>query len=163
MQINRVRSQEQIELITALALKIFPKFYAPYLADEHTRFFLNKFQSAHAVNAQIEQGFEYYLVKEDDSEIGYFGLSFSAGKMMIEKLYFLESSRGKGYGKKAVDFILARAVERGIFTVDLIVNQQSSDTILFYKRNGFNIVENVISEFEDHYKVANYKMEKQIR
>ena len=87
-----------------------------------------------AIQEQIDNGFEYYLMYDKNTAIGYLGLQIDKMpfKMVLSKLYILKDKRGKGFGSQAIELILNRAAELGITQISLTVNRQNQKTIQFY-------------------------------
>ncbi len=75
---------------------------------------------------------QLYSVKENEKISGFIGISGEA----IQMLFIHADARGKGLGKKLIDFVKK---EHGINTVD--VNEQNSQAVGFYEKLGFVTVE----------------------
>ncbi|MBK9734429.1 MAG: GNAT family N-acetyltransferase [Saprospiraceae bacterium] len=111
MEIIKADKLSEYQKVENLAYEIIPEFYADVIPHEHNIFFVQKFQTAKTIQEQIKNGYEYYLMYDDLIGIGYFGLQIDKNnsEMTLSKLYILKEQRGKGFGSKAMDFILSRA------------------------------------------------------
>lgn len=66
------------------------------------------------------------------------GLSFTGGKRgQIEAVRIDESLRGQGAGRRMIEFGIAEARKAGCCMVQLTMNKQRHETLLFYERLGF--------------------------
>ena len=81
-----------------LAQQIWRQHFTPIIGEAQVEYMLAKFQSADAIAAQIESGWEYYIAKLDDEPVGYTALvpEPDKQKMMLSKLYVKLSARGPG-------------------------------------------------------------------
>jgi ribosomal protein S18 acetylase RimI-like enzyme len=149
---------EQFKEIEELAWKIMPDFYGPYIPQSHITFFLEKYQTVKAIQEQISNGYEYYMILNSADNAGYLSIQANGPVLLLSKLYLLEDFRGKGFGKIAMEFILARAKELNISTIELVVNRKNSGTIEFYKKWGFKIAELLVNKFENGHSEEDYKM-----
>lgn len=162
MNISPATTLSQLETIERLAWEIIPEFYAPYIPEEHCIFFVKKFQTVEAMQSQIANGFEYYLLNQGDEDKGYLGFRVSAGKISLSKLYLLKECRGKGIGTLAMNFVEEKANQYNIALVELEVSQYNNDSIAFYQHKGFSIQDLVIHHYENGYSIGDYRMIKNI-
>ena len=63
INLEKVESQEQIDSLCEIARVVWHETYDPLLPDGQVEYMLDKFQSDHAVKAQMKaQGYRYYPV-----------------------------------------------------------------------------------------------------
>ena len=88
MTIVRAVGSDHIKAIEALAYEIIPEFYAGIVPHDHNMFFVEKFQSAAAIEAQLKGGYEYYLMAGEEGFLGYFGVQIdeAGSSMLLSKL-----------------------------------------------------------------------------
>ncbi len=77
------------------------------------------------------QAVELFCVRENGNVLGFLGLS----PEMIEMLFIHPAARGKGIGKRLVQFAIQ---EKAIRKVD--VNEQNPQAVGFYEHLGFEVV-----------------------
>ena len=88
---------------------------------------------------------EIYLIKLDNSNIGYFALCFTSsiefgGKVVIlDDLYLQNEFRNKGYGKSILKFVKHRSTVLNAVQIFLEVELSNSRAISFYEKAGFKI------------------------
>ncbi|MFI5185111.1 MAG: GNAT family N-acetyltransferase [Chitinophagales bacterium] len=162
MKIVPAQEIKQLEIIERLAWEIIPEFYAPYVPLDHCIFFVEKFQTVTAIQKQIVEGFEYYLLNYKENIAGYLGIHATNEILLLSKLYLLKEFRGKGIGDKVMSFVYKRAHELKSSTIELIVNRQNKGAIDFYEKRGFTIVQPIVSKFENGHSTEEFKMEKNI-
>lgn len=162
MKIERVENKSDFEKIEKLAFEIIPEFYSNVIPHEHNVFFVQKFQKVEAIQKQLENGYEYYLIYDNNKAIGYIGIQIDKINliMVLSKLYILKDMRGKGFGTKAMDLIFNRAQKLKITKISLIVNRQNKKTIQLYQRHGFNITKELTNKFENGHVILDYEMTK---
>ena len=162
MRLRKADNLIDYQEIQNLAFEIIPEFYSDIIPSEHLTFFLQKFQTVRAIQEQIDNGFEYYLMYDKNKAIGYLGLQIDKTlfKMVLSKLYILKDRRGIGFGSQAIELILNRAAELEITQISLTVNRQNQKTIQFYQHYGFNITQDLTNKFENGHIILDYEMTK---
>ncbi|WP_109435357.1 MULTISPECIES: GNAT family N-acetyltransferase [Aquimarina] len=161
IEINKTQNRRDYRIIEKLATIILHEVYDPIIPAEHTDYFLKEFQSENAIENQIKnENFNYFLLNFDAKNVGYLGIQILNKKLILSKLYILESFRGLKIGKKALEYVNEFATNNRIEKIELIVNQQNQNTIDIYLRNGFKIMESIVNSFPNGHSVEDYKMEK---
>jgi ribosomal protein S18 acetylase RimI-like enzyme len=162
MRITRAENQSDFQEIENLAFEIIPEFYSDIIPHDHNVFFVQKFQTVKAIQEQSDNGYEYYLIYDNNKPIGYIGLQNDKVncEMILSKLYILKYSRGKGFGTKAMDLIVNRAIELKIGKISLTVNRKNEKTIKLYKKYGFEITKDMTNRFENGHIILDYEMTK---
>ncbi len=161
IEIEKADNPTEFKIIQKLATEILHKVYDPIIPAEHTDYFLTEFQSENAIGNQIKnENFGYFLLNFKNKNVGYLGIQTLNKKLVLSKLYILESFRGLKIGKKALEYVNGFAMDNGIEKIELIVNQQNKNAIDIYLKNGFKIVESIINSFPNGHSVEDYKMEK---
>ncbi|MBQ8974116.1 MAG: GNAT family N-acetyltransferase [Oscillospiraceae bacterium] len=125
-----------IEELSATATAIVREYYDPLLGVEQNSYMLNKFQSVNAITEQLEHGYIYYLVKDEDKPVGFMAFYPNGESMYLSKLYLDKSSRGKGIGRQMLELDVAQARQAGLSSVTLNVNKYNS-TVKIYETMGF--------------------------
>jgi RimJ/RimL family protein N-acetyltransferase len=155
-----VLTEEQIEIVESLATEIWTEHYVPIIGKEQVDYMLDRFQSKQSISDQIRSGFLYFLIKEDNQFIGYIGVQLKGDELFLSKIYMKSSERGKGLGKKAVQFIEKLAKEKGLRKIALTVNKNNRVAIKAYEKLGFKNLGSVIQEIGSGFIMDDYKMEK---
>ncbi|TPN82915.1 GNAT family N-acetyltransferase [Aquimarina algicola] len=160
IEIIPATTYSDFEIIEGLVRQILHKFYDPVIPKEHTKYFIEKYQTAKAIEQQVKNGSNYFLLKYESLNVGYLGLSKEPDFLLLDKLYLLEDYRGKKIGKKAIEFTDSFARKLIILKIKLIVHKENLETIEFYKRMGYRLLNIVPNHFETGQIIENYEMEK---
>lgn len=152
----------QYKQIEALADNIWRTHYTPIIGEAQVEYMLDKFQSAVAIERQIENGFQYFILKSDGTNAGYISIKKDDDILFLSKIYVLKSFRGKGIGKKAMQFIEGKAVDLGCKSITLTVNKNNLGSIKAYETMGFKKLKEIIIDIGNGFVMDDYKMEKVI-
>lgn len=146
-QITQVLDEQDIAAAAALGREIWTEYYTPIIGPAQVRYMLEKFQSEAAMRRQMEEGYEYYLIRSAGEPAGYFAVQLRpGGSLFLSKIYLLRGSRGRGLGREAFKFILERARQLGAGAVVLTVNKGNLDTIAAYEKWGFARTRPVVTD-----------------
>lgn len=157
---HKVKEQEEIGIIAELGTKIWHEHYSSILESDQIDYMVDKFQSANAVVNQIEeQGYEYYLIKDGDSTVGYIGLVMEPERIFLSKLYIAKEARGKGLASKAFVFLTDMATSNRKQAIWLTVNRYNSGSIAVYEKKGFIKVREQVSDIGNGYVMDDFVME----
>ena len=136
-----------------------PEHYTPILAEGQVPYMLKKFQSEAAIEDQIAHQHNYYLMIDQGNFIGYFDFVLEKDAVFISKIYVLKSERGKGFAKKALNFISERAKEHRLLKLRLTANEYNSLAILAYEKSGFKNVKAVVMDIGSGYVMDDFVFE----
>jgi RimJ/RimL family protein N-acetyltransferase len=160
---EEVFNDAQIQMVEKLAYEIWNEYFTPIIGKTQVDYMLEKFQSIKVITGQIEQqGYQYYLLKTDDGFIGYTGVQPKENELFLSKLYIRSSQRGKGYGRKVVQFLEGMAREKGLNRITLTVNKNNLDTIKAYEKFGFENLGPVVQDIGGGFVMDDYRMAKTI-
>ncbi len=164
VEIANVSTNRDIDCVASLARVVWTEHFTPIIGGLQVEYMLAKYQSPKAIESQIADGAEYYLATIDNQAVGYVGLipDWAGNKMMLSKLYLKAAMRGKGVGKKLLDFVEGRCVSANVTTVWLTVNRFNEGTVSWYKRRGFVVIDEVKKDIGEGYFMDDYIMEKSL-
>ena len=100
---------------------------------------LGMFQTEQAIKEQLENGYKYFFVCENNRNIGFLAFYPKGNSLYLSKFYLYKSERGKGYAHKMMEFVIYNAKELNLTGVELNVNKQNS-ACCAYERLGFKII-----------------------
>lgn len=124
--------------IAALAEKIWMQYYPEIITVEQIRYMLDKMYSAPALQQQISEGQDFYLLLENEQPIGYCSFSTTEpGHYFLHKFYVDTHYHGKGIGTFLLNEMLKQLAP--VLTVRLTVNRKNYRSINFYFKNKFTI------------------------
>jgi ribosomal protein S18 acetylase RimI-like enzyme len=162
MLIEKVSSEDQIVTIVNLADEIWNEYFTPIIGKPQVDYMLEKFQSKKVITEQIENAVLYFLIKDNNEAVGYMGVIPEDRQLFLSKLYITSAERGKGYGRKAIEFLEQLAITEGVNKISLTVNRSNSATINMYNKTGFETRGSVVKDIGNGFVMDDYKMEKTI-
>ena len=162
MLIEIVSDENQIVIIEGLACEIWNEYFTAIIGKAQVDYMLEKFQSKKVITEQIENGFLYFLIKNNNDPIGYIGVIPEDKQLFLSKLYITLAERGKGHGRKAIEFLEELAIEKNLSKISLTVNRNNSATINMYKKLGFENRGTTVQDIGNDFVMDDYKMEKKI-
>lgn len=141
----------------------WPITYGEILSKEQLDYMLDLFYSDEALKLQYNKKEQlFYMIYEGETNLGFIGIEHNYnGKTVtkIHKIYLLPETQGKGIGKKVIDEIAELALENNSMALVLNVNRFNS-ALGFYKKIGFEVVDEVNIEIGNGYLMEDYVMEK---
>jgi len=132
-----VKSEEELQTVAALADEIWHEHFTPIIGKDQVDYMLGKFLSVPALNAQLTAGYEYYLLKADGKFIGFTGIHAEEVKLFLSKLYLKKEYRGKGYARKAMEFLKSICAHRKLCSIYLTCNKENANSLAAYRKLGF--------------------------
>ena len=165
IHITKVRSEQQIADVVALAQEIWKEHYLPIVGQEQIDYMLEKFQSEGAISTQLSDGYEYYSVTYNGHNAGYMAVisNVSESSLMISKIYVRKSNRGCGLGKQMLEFAEALCQQRKIMKIWLTVNKYNNHSIEWYSQVGFTNTGPIIQDIGGGFVMDDFRMEKSIQ
>lgn len=158
MKVQAATDLYQLKQIEALAREIWEEHYTPIIGANQVAYMLDKFQSAEAMQAQLEEGYEYYSLFEGGQLIGYLAFKEEAIGLFLSKIYIHSAQRGKGLGRAAMNFVKAEVEKRGIAQIRLTVNKYNHNSIATYLRLGFIKTRELVMDIGEGYVMDDYEM-----
>ena len=158
-------SVEDIKTIQEIAYKSWPAAYGEILSQAQLKYMLEKMYSDKALrDNMMNQGHRFLLIKEDGIGQGFASYEhdyLDKNYTRLHKLYLLPETQGKGFGKLVMERIIALAKENHSQAISLNVNRFNKAGA-FYKKMGFEIIEEEDLAIGDGYLMEDYKMELKI-
>jgi ribosomal protein S18 acetylase RimI-like enzyme len=151
--------------IITIAKEVWPKTYGSILSQAQLDYMMEMMYSVATLQIQAnEKQHHFILAKENDISVGFASYEFNCNetnKTKIHKIYILSTQQGKGTGKILMDYIAKEAKAQNNKAIFLNVNKYNPAQH-FYKKLGFEIVEEVVIDIGRGYIMDDYVMEKAI-
>ncbi len=160
IQFTAVLTSNEMEITESLAKEIWTEYYTPLIGKDQVDYMLERFQSKQAIAEQIKAGVLYFFIQEDREIVGYLAFQPRGRELFLSKIYLKSSKRGRGYGKKAIQFAESLAKARNMSKIALTVNKNNLNSIGAYEKMGFKNVGPVIQDIGNGFAMDDYKMEK---
>lgn len=151
-------NEEGFLQIETLAREIWEEHYTPIIGAKQVAYMLEKFQSARAMEEQVEEGYEYFMILKEGSLVGYLAFKEEADGLFLSKVYVHSSARGKGFGKAAIEFVKTEAQNRGLSKIRLTVNKYNHNSITAYLKMGFEKTRELVMDIGEDYVMDDYEM-----
>ena len=157
-----VQTQADIRALAAAADQVWHEYFRSLLSPEQIDYMVEKFQSIPAITQQIREGFQYFLLREDDQVAGYTGIHLEEPRLFLSKLYVLQPYRKKGYSSLMLQKLLEIAKNAGKSAIYLTVNKYNTPSIDIYLHKGFQTIDSVVTDIGKGFVMDDYIMERTI-
>lgn len=157
-------TSKDIPIIQEIANKTWPEAYGAILSDSQSVYMMNMMYSDASMLQQFNKKHLFYLAYEGDFCLGFASCENNYLSNMvtrIHKIYILPESQGKGVGKLLIEKVDALAKANHSECISLNVNKFNK-ALGFYKKLGFEIVNEENIEIGQGYLMEDYRMEKEI-
>jgi GNAT superfamily N-acetyltransferase len=156
-------TENDIPLIQDLAKRSWENAYAEILSAEQMEFMLNTMYSKEEILNQMQHpNYHYYLIKDEnnDSFEGFIGYEnhYEEKTTKLHKIYLAPESKGKGFGKKALQFLITQTSEKGDSRIILNVNKYNSAK-KFYESQGYQVYDEGVFDIGSGFFMDDYLME----
>lgn len=138
MQIRTIDKKE-LHLVRAIALDVWPKTFADVLTPTQIDFMMDWMYSMESLTEQVsEKGHVFLIAEENGLPVGFCSYQLDAreNKTKIHKIYLLQETQGKGYGKQLIEEVKSIARQNKQSHVYLNVNRHNHKAIQFYLKIG---------------------------
>ena len=129
---------EQIKETAQIANIVWSEHYVSIIKKEQIDYMLEIFQSEKAIKKQLSEGYVYYILTDENENIGYIAYKINQNELFLSKIYLLKEYRGKGHAKNAVAFLVETAKENSCNKIQLTVNKNNTNSINAYEKLGFH-------------------------
>ena len=153
--------REKAAELAELAREIWTEHYTPLIGADQVNYMLTKFQSAeNIINDVSAGGYRYFIVYDGRKPIGYFAVRPETGSnaLFLSKFYLEKGSRGRGISRIMLDRIKKIAEETGSEHIWLTVNKHNETSIRIYRKLGFRIVEDIVTDLGGGFVMDDYRM-----
>lgn len=158
-------TSNDFKTIQDIAYKTWPATYGTILSEEQLSYMLTNFYSEETLKDNlVNKGHHFILALEDDNCLGFASFEHNYQNKNIthiHKIYILPETQGKGIGKKLLDAVEQSGIKETSQIISLNVNRYNT-ALGFYKKNGFEITQEVDIAFGEGYLMEDYIMEKKL-
>jgi GNAT superfamily N-acetyltransferase len=156
-------TEEHLPALAALAGVIWRQHYPGIISREQIDYMLGKMYSLDTLRTELrERGIHFVRLLIGERFVGFasYGPLPEPGVMRLHKCYLLPEFHGQGYGSLLLKYCEQAARQCGAQRLILAVNKQNVKAIAAYQRNGFIVVESVITDFGNGFVMDDYLMAK---
>ena len=159
--IERVTDSGRLHEVAELADKIWHECFTGIISNAQIDYMVGKFQSYEAMQEQVnEQWYSYFAVSDGDDLCGYFAVKPEADdRFFLSKLYLRSDKRGQGTASQMLGRVFEEARRLGKRSVYLTVNKHNSHAIAVYKKTGFKVIGEPVTDIGNGFVMDDYVME----
>ena len=157
----RPLGEGDIDALRVLAAEIWHEHYTAIIGTAQIEYMLEQRYRPEVLRAELRQpGLWWDLLLIDAVPKGYssYFLTGENGELRLDKLYLHGVCRGRGYGERMLERVLARARASGCNRVSLAVNKRNSRAIAAYQKWGFAIDQAVVKDIGGGFVMDDYIM-----
>jgi GNAT superfamily N-acetyltransferase len=151
--------------LAELAGVIWRRHYPGIISHEQIDYMLGKMYSLETLRGEIRsRGIHFFrlLVEEKMSGFASIGPLDTPEVWKLHKLYLLPEMHGCGLGSRLLQHCEAEARRLGARQLRLAVNKQNVKAVAAYRRNGFAVVESVVTDFGGGFVMDDFVMAKNL-
>jgi ribosomal protein S18 acetylase RimI-like enzyme len=163
MEIRKAQRHE-LNILEKLARAIWPSTYSDIISAAQIEFMLSWMYAEQTLQAQFDQGHEFYILSSQNSDLGFLALEWIPSAkdleqqtLKINKLYILSQQQNKGFGKALIQKAIQRASETSVAEINLQVNKANKAKD-FYAHLGFQIKEEAVFDIGNGFVMDDYIM-----
>lgn len=151
---------DDVILIQQLAYTIWHSHYPGILTVEQIEYMLKKMYAAPVVLAEIEKGYNWTIIYDNDQPIGFLEYHNENGirKVKLSKLYILIQYHKKGIGQAALNYVKNQSRLSNAESLYLTVNKNNNKAIEAYKKSGFIVEKELCADIGNGYVMDDYVM-----
>ena len=157
MNILIAETDAQLKEVERLADIVWREHYSKIISMEQIDYMLKSFQSFNAIKAQLSDGYIYCILEDNEVNVGYISYKIEENAVFLSKIYVLDGFRGKGYAKKAVNYL--KNISGNGNKIWLTVNKNNTDSINAYEKMGFCKERSQISDIGSGFVMDDFVME----
>ena len=159
--IKKVSSDTELKEVAVLADEIWHECFVDIISLGQIDYMVEKFQSYKAMTKQIiDQDYSYYAVREDEELCGYLAVKPEKdNRFFLSKLYLRKDKRGRGIASMMLKKVFEEAKNSGKNRVYLTVNKHNDHAIEVYKKTGFVVADEAVTDIGNGYVMDDYIFE----
>lgn len=147
--------EQGVRDMSAMAEKIVREHFDPIIGKEQNDYMIAMFQTPEAIRHQLEHGYRYYFVLEDNRKIGFLAFYPKQDVMYLSKFYLYRSERGRGYSREMLDFVKRNALNEGLKSIELNVNRFNM-AVQVYEKLGMYVIRTEKNDIGNGYYMDDY-------
>jgi GNAT superfamily N-acetyltransferase len=158
-------TEEHLPALAELAGVIWRQHYPGIISSAQIEYMLAKMYALATLREELcSKGIRFERLLIAGRFIGFasYGPSSEPGVMKLHKCYLLPELHGCGYGSRMLQHCGRAARALGARRLILAVNKQNHKAITAYRRNGFTVVESIITDFGDGFVMDDFIMAKNL-
>ena len=158
--LKKIGSDTERKETAQLADIIWHECFTGIISEGQIDYMVEKFQSYKAMTKQIiDQDYSYFAVRDDGEICGYIGMRPEKDhRFFLSKLYLRRDKRGRGIASQMLEKVFEEARDSGKSHVYLTVNKHNVHAIDVYKKTGFTVTDQVVTDIGEGFVMDDYIM-----
>lgn len=156
-------TEQDIEKNQDLARRSWESTYSEIISASQLDYMLNEMYSEQELQSHFQHpNYRYFLVIDDDlNDAGFIGFENHSEEntTKLHRIYLVPESKGKGLGKKTLEFLTEKVKENGDNRIILNVNKYNS-ALKFYESQGYQVYGEGVFDIGNGYVMDDFLMEK---
>lgn len=137
--------------LSELCKSIYVEHYLYLWLEGGKEWYLEKSYAEQVIHSEIlHTNSDYFILSVDSSPVGYLKVNYDysakSSALEVERIYFHQSYKGLGLGRKLMEFAFELAQNLGKESVILKAMDSSKDAIGFYHKIGFQPIGTLVLE-----------------
>jgi GNAT superfamily N-acetyltransferase len=152
---------EDIDLIRILAEKSWKSAYQFILSADQIEYMLKEMYSNSVISEQIKNpNYHYYIILNQNLPAGFIGFEnhYEPKTTKLHRVYLLEEFKGKGLGKKALQFLKGEVSKVDDCRIILNVNKDNTAKKM-YESQGYKVYHEAIFDIGKGFVMDDFLME----
>ena len=153
--------EEHLASIRDLAGVIWREHYPGIISTAQIDYMLAGMYSLETLRREIgSEDIRYHCLRSKGELIGFGsqGPTSEPGVMKLHKLYLLPQMHGRGLGSLLLRHCMKEARALGAKRLILTVNKRNEKAIAAYQRNGFRVIESIVTDIGAGFVMDDYVM-----
>lgn len=155
--------EKDIPLIQDLARRSWESAYVGIISSDQINYMLGEMYSKDEISKHFENpNYHYYLIFDENNSSfeGFIGYehSYEQYTTKLHRIYLVPESKGKGFGKGAIDFLKKKLSESNDRRIILNVNKENNAK-KFYESQDFKVYNEIVLDIGNGFVMDDYMME----
>jgi len=156
-------TEKDIPMIQDLARRSWESAYSGIISHEQIDYMLGKMYSEEEISSHLKNpDYHYFLIFDENNNSfeGFMGYEngHEDATTKLHRIYLVPESKGKGFGKEALNFLKQKISESNDKRIILNVNKENNAKN-FYESQGFKVYDEVVLDIGDGFVMDDYLME----
>jgi ribosomal protein S18 acetylase RimI-like enzyme len=136
----RKATLEDAVLLSKLGAETFYETFADQNTKEDMELYLQETFTPEKISQELINPIShFFILEEDQNDIGYTKLRIDNSSMEIERIYVRKEFQGRKFGKTLLEHAIRQARQFNCYRIFLGVWEKNQKAINFYKSFGFQI------------------------
>jgi len=146
--------------VQQLASEIWNDNYTGIISQEQIDYMLDLMYNTKRLQQDLNEGYQWELIINNGETIGYLAYVIKKdNRVFLSKIYLKTSVQGIGLGKLALNRVKEYAKNKDCKSVYLTVNKRNIKGVRAYKKTGFTIITEEITDIGNGYVMDDYVFE----